>query len=360
LSNCRLRVDAKIGGRLTIIAPFDKLGPMKKIFVLFILLQAALAVFAVGKKDESILHIYSVVNEEETKALAARFTEKTGIKVEYIRAATGELVNRAIAEKNAPQADIFLGGSQSLHVKLDEEGALLSYRPAGSDALPANVKAADGGWTGFCLLTLGIGINTNRFAEKFPGKKLPATWDDLNDAAYKGELVFTDPTASATGYLFLQSQLNRLGEAGGFAYFKKLYPLAGQLPGSGNAPPKFVSTGEYTLGVAYVHALEIYSAQGYPITIVVPPETPGEVDAVAILKNTANEAAAKKFADFMFTVEAAEIFTKLSHTISVVPGVKPNEGGISFSDLKLAPYDSDKAGRDRDRILVEWQAKVLN
>jgi iron(III) transport system substrate-binding protein len=301
--------------------------------------------------------VYSVVNENETKALTELFTKQTGIKVSYFRAATGEIINRVIAEKNAPQADVLLGGAESLHISAANTGALDSYISKAA-AVPGYTHAKDGSWTGFCVLTLGIGVNSRRFSEKFPGKALPQTWDDLADPSYKGELIFTDPVASSTGYLFLQSQLQGRGEEAGWDYFKRLTPLAAQLPSSGGAPPRLIGAGEYALCVAYIHAMQLYVSQGFPVSIIAPPKTVGEIDAVSIIKGGPNTSNARKFVDFMLSKEAQELFTSLSHTIPVNPEVKQLEGSISVDKLDLLNYDSEKAGVQRDAVLARWQREI--
>ena len=73
---------------------------MKKNRILFTAM--AIVAFSIlflscGKKSE--LRIYSIIHDEETLALTELFTKKTGIPVSYLRATTGELVNRVIAEK---------------------------------------------------------------------------------------------------------------------------------------------------------------------------------------------------------------------------------------------------------------------
>src|SRR5690606_42098902 len=101
----------------------------------------------------------------------------------------------------------------------------------------------DGYWTGFYLAALGIGVNEERYRQLFGAKPLPATWDDLLDTAYEGEIVITDPTASSTAYLFVQNQLQRLGWDEGWAYLERLAPLVGQFLPSGCAPPQLVGAG---------------------------------------------------------------------------------------------------------------------
>ena len=67
---------------------------MKKILTLFI----SMLLFAGCSKTEKVqeLKIYSIIHEEETQALTDLFTQKTGIPVTFLRASTGELVNRVI------------------------------------------------------------------------------------------------------------------------------------------------------------------------------------------------------------------------------------------------------------------------
>jgi iron(III) transport system substrate-binding protein len=304
------------------------------------------------------LLVYSVINEDATKALLELFSQKTGITTDYLRAATGEIVNRVIAEKGSPQADVFLGGAESLHISAAHQAALEPYTPAVVPGIPAYTRASDGTWTGFCVLTLGIGINETRFKEKFPGKSYPATWDDLNDPLYKGELVFNDPGASSTGYLFLQSQLQRLGEERGWAFLKSLAGLAGQFPSSGSAPPRLIGTGEYSICVAYVHAMQTYIAQGFPVKIIAPPKTVGEIDAVSVIRGGPNAANAKKFVDFMLSVEAQELFLSFSPAIPVNPQAKQAPGSIEIDSLDLLDYDSEKAGSQRDAALERWQRET--
>ena len=80
---------------------------MKKIYTTMILISIITIFSGCNKKtNQQELQVYSIIHEEETIALTKLFTEKTGIPVTFLRASTGELVNRVIAEKNNPQADI--------------------------------------------------------------------------------------------------------------------------------------------------------------------------------------------------------------------------------------------------------------
>ena len=326
---------------------------MKK--MIFAVALIATLVLAAGCSDKKeTLHIYSIIHEEETKALTDLFTEKTGIPVEFLRASTGELVNRVISEKDDPQADILLGGATNYHIQLNKADALEPYESPLAKNVPSYAKSADNTYTGFCVLTLGIGINKGRFAEKFPGKKIPATWDDLLDQDFKGEIVLTNPQASSTAYLFVQNQLQRLGMDRGWDYLSALAPLVGQFPDSGSAPAKLLGTGEYSLGVSYLHMMAKYKDQGFDVDYVAPPKSVGDVDCIAITKNAPHMEEAKKFVDFILSAEAQEILSGLNYTIPTNPGAKLKEGSITLDKIDLIDYDSKAAAEQKKDVLSRW------
>jgi len=304
------------------------------------------------------VRVYAVINEDDVRLLADMFTAETGIRVSYLRASTGELVSRVIAEAGAPQADVLLGGPSAQHIAIEETGALAVYHPEAAAALPAYAVSPEGYWTGFYLTALGIGVNLDRFHQLFPDTPLPATWDDLLNPVFKGEIVMTDPVSSSTAYLFLQDQLQRLGWEAGWAYLEKLAPLVGQFPASGGAPPQLVGTGEYALGVAYVHALIRYRHDGFPITTIVPPGTAGEVGAVSIIRGGPNPDNARRFVDFVLSAKAEEAFAAQSFTTPLNPDAPLPEGSTSFADYDYIDYDAELAGEQRDEVLLRWQQVV--
>lgn len=331
---------------------------MKKLLFTVATLAASLTFFGCEKNQSLELRVYSIIHDEETEALTKLFTDKTGIPVSYLRATTGELVNRVITEKNDPQADILLGGASSYHIQADKEGALESYASPLAKNLPSYAVASDNTWTGFCVLTLGIGVNSKRFAEKFPGTPLPKTWEDLLNPAFKGEIVLNNPAASSTGYIFVQNQLQRLGDEKGWEYLLALTKNVGQFPDSGSAPAKLLGTGEYALGVSYLHALAKYNAQGFSVKPIAPPQSAGDVDCVSIMKNTKNLSAAKKFVDFILSVEAQELMSEFTFTAPVNPEAKAVSGSIAISDIDLIDYDVQKASSEKAVVLDRWVKEV--
>src|SRR5574341_1423988 len=73
--------------------------------------------------------IYAAQDEKTTNEMTRMFTEETKIGTEVIRvAAAGTLATRIRAEKAAPKADVFMGGSVEFHEPLATDGLVLPYR----------------------------------------------------------------------------------------------------------------------------------------------------------------------------------------------------------------------------------------
>ena len=326
------------------------------VFFLFITIFSF--TFFACKDSQKELKIYSIIHDEETKILCEEFTKKTGIPVSYIRATTGEIINKVIAEKNNPQADVLLGGASNYHIQADKENALEVYESQVSKDFPSYAISPNKTWTGFCILALGIGVNEERFTKKFPNKEYPKTWDDLLDSDFDNEIVMTNPMASSTAYLFVQNQLQRLSWDEGWNYLESLSQLVGQFPDSGSAPPKLIGTGEYSVGIAYLHALAKYKSQGFDIKVIAPPRTVGDVDCVAVLKNAKNMEEAKLFVDFILSKEAQEIMSAIDFTTPTNPLANPPKEAIKITDTDLIDYDSNLAAKQKEEVLEKWSQIV--
>lgn len=324
------------------------------------LLALAVALVAVSGSvtAQGSLLVYAVVNQDDAELLTGVFRERTGVDVRFVRGSTGELVTRVIAEQGSPQADVLLGGASSLHIAIKDAGASAPYVSPATAALADGTFDPDGYWSGFYLTALGIGVNQERFAQRFGDAAVPTTWEDLLDPRFAGEIVMTDPVASSTAYLFVQLQLQRLGEEAGWAYLETLAPLVGQFPSSGGAPPQLVGTGEYALGVAFVHALARYRAQGFPVDLIVPPGTVGELGAVSIIAGGPNPENARRFVDFVLSAEAQQAFVEQSLTTALHPDVIAPDAAVALAAFELIDYDPERAADQRDAVLRRWQRVV--
>src|SRR5437867_6466330 len=164
---------------------------------------AASATASPAPKATGRISIYSALNESTNNQLFAAFTKATGVEVSALPlAAAGDLQTKITAEKNNPQADIFVGGSSEFHDPLGKQGLLEAYQSPNAKDVQAQFKEASGLWTGWYTGIFGFISNTDRLNKEVGGKK-PATWDDLLDPAWSKRLILPDPIKTRGGDSFI-------------------------------------------------------------------------------------------------------------------------------------------------------------
>ncbi len=336
--------------------------------------------------------VYSALNESTNNAFVEAFKKATpGIDVELLPlAAAGELQTRIRAEKDSPKADVFIGGSSEFHSPLGTEGLLVPYKSPNAANVGADFKDPDGLWTGWYIGIFGFVFNTDRFSKDIPGAKKPATWDDLLDPVWKGNLILPDPLKTGGGYIFIATQIFRYYAAANMSattaatmaataaataaaddpakyadaedkameFMKQLHANIGQYAGTAPQAIQLVGDGQFIGAPNWSHDILTAKTRGQPIDLIVPEQTGFEVGAVSIVKGGPNTEAAKAFVDWVLTKEAGELNVKLSNRLSVLPDVPPAPGAPTLEQVKLVPYDRVWATTNKDRILKKWQAAI--
>src|SRR5438128_8790776 len=172
--------------------------------------------------------VYSALDTPVTNAVLQAFEQASGLRTEALTlAAAGTLATRIRVEKARPQADIFLGGSIDFHAPLANDGLLDAYlSPRLAEAkLAREFYNADGYWYGWYIGALAIMYNRDRFEREMTaqGVKPPAAWDDLLNPAFKGQVVLPSPVTTGGGFIFMATQIFRLGsEDRAFDWLKRL------------------------------------------------------------------------------------------------------------------------------------------
>lgn len=97
--------------------------------------------------------VYSSVDEVFARPIARRFEKETGIKVRLVpdteeTKSTG-LLNRLIAEKQRPVADVFWSGDPVRAAILKSRGVSAPYQSPEAEGLPERFSDAAHHWTGF-------------------------------------------------------------------------------------------------------------------------------------------------------------------------------------------------------------------
>jgi iron(III) transport system substrate-binding protein len=303
-----------------------------------------------------MVRLYAALDDQTLDALAKAFKDKTGIAVEYVPLAAGQITARVRAERGAPQADVFIGGSVETHDPLGREGLLLQFRSPEAKNIPSRYLDPDGYWHGWYLGILGIVLNSERFGRELApkGVQKPTTWDDLLDPAWKGHVVSANPTTAGGGYIFLVNQIFRVGEDRAWQYLGALHKNVARYTPTATEPIGLVAAGQAIAGIAWAHDILGSKKRGDPVELIVPLDTGFEIGAVSIIKGGANPDESRAFVDFVLGKEAGRVNVENGLRLSVRADVSPPPGGVILENVRLVQYYRRWAMQNRDRLLGQW------
>src|SRR3989339_589871 len=157
-------------------------------------MSVCLAILLVsGFKENSAkqeLIVYTSLDKVFSEPVLKLFEQETSIKVKAVydseATKTTGLVNRLIAEKDNPQADVFWNSETGRTIVLKKKGVLASYKSPSAEDIPNTFKDPQGYWTGFGARCRVLIYNKNLLE----GKELPKSIFELTDPAWKGKVSF--------------------------------------------------------------------------------------------------------------------------------------------------------------------------
>jgi 2-aminoethylphosphonate transport system substrate-binding protein len=256
------------------------------------------------------------------------FTKATGIKVQYIEAGSGGVVDRLAKEKSNTQADVLVTLPPFMQ-KAAADGLLQPYMPAGADKVAPSDKDPKG-------LYLALVNNYPDFIYNDSIlKTAPASYDELLDPKFKSKLQYSTPGQAGDGTAVMLQAFHAFGsEEAGLAYLKKLQ--------ENNLGPS-ASTGKLT---ALVNKGELYVANGDMqmnlaqmkdnpnIKIFFPAGPDGKKTAftlpyyIGLVSNAPDADNGKKLIDFLISEAAQKTVSSVALGIPVRTDVHPDDAGF--------------------------------
>ena len=281
------------------------------------------------------------------------FTEKTGIKVEYVEISTGKALAQMQAENGNTTADIWFGGGVDSYISAAELGYLEQYESPEAEAIDAGYRDKDGYWTGLALVPAGFLVNNDVLKEK--GLEAPKTWEDLADPKYKDEIIMASPAISGTQYAILNGTLQAWGEEKGWEIWTAINDNVDFYAKGGGEPGPKVCAGEYGIGILAMTGGTFALEKEYPVTAVYPEDMiPWTPAPIAIFKNSENKDAAKVFVDYYLSKEGQEALREADARVMARGDVDvPSEIG-TVDTTKLIKQDVLLFGSERESLLEKW------
>ncbi len=265
------------------------------------------------QRAESDVVVYSALDEEFAAPILDAFERTTDQETSVIRkfdvesTKTVGLVNRIIAEKEAPICDLFWNNEIMHTVRLQKLGLLEQRSWKVEAGWPTDMIASDGSWCGFAARARVLLVNTELIKDP---SDYPNSVSDLANKKWKDQCAMARPLfgTTATHFAVLREIQGRE------ATLKQLTEIRDNaVILSGNKQvAQAVSAGTVAWGLTDTDDAVIERDLGRSVAIVYPDQSsdqPGTLripNTVAVLKNAPHSVAAGLLADYLVRPETED------------------------------------------------------
>jgi iron(III) transport system substrate-binding protein len=311
--------------------------------------------------------VYTSVDDVFARPIAERFEGETGITVRLVpdteeTKSTG-LLNRLIAERKRPQADVFWSGDPVRAAILKAKGVAASYRPPEAQGLPEQFSDAEGYWTGFSARARVLIYNRILIPE---GQE-PKSVMDLLDERFKGQACIANPLFGTTS-MHAAALFAVLGDDKAKEFFEGFTANGGRILSSNGEVRRRVAAGEFAVGITDTDDYNVARIEGQPVGIVFPDgDGMGTLvipNCVVLIAGGPNPKAAKQFINFLVTPEIEQALAESEAAqMPVRPGVPVPEGVLPLGRLNPMRVDYTELAAITERIsksyLKQWVDRDL-
>jgi len=266
---------------------------------------------AEGKKEGKVV-IYGSMETDIFDGIQQGFEKKTGIKVDYWRAAGATVLERASTERKANKVgyDLVLNNAGPMEILLSE-GALAKYDSPMATNFPAEFQHPQ---LGPSYRTSIVGIVYNKTI--ISPDKAPRSLEDLLKPEFRGKLAFPDPTRGAVAVMWPMSLYKLMGKDRADKYLRDLGAtkpviVEGVLPAA-----ERVSSGETPIAITYLKYVINFGRKGAPLDYVRQEKMLGHAHAIAMSSRAARPNAAKAFLDYFYSDESLRVMAKFGEFVT--------------------------------------------
>ena len=261
-----------------------------------------------GTASEEVV-VYTSVDDVFARPVAEDFEQAAGIVVRLVpdteeTKSTG-LVNRLIAERERPRADVFWSGDPVRAALLKRQGITASYTSPNAHGLPTQYSDPEGHWTGFSARARVLIYNR----ALVPDGEEPLSIMDLLEPRFQGQACIANPLFGTTS-MHAAALFEALGDERARGFFEQLIENGGRIVSSNGEVRRRVAAGDCALGLTDTDDANVALQEGKPVGVVYPDqETIGTLitpNAVVLIEGGPNPAAARRFIDHLLSPETEQ------------------------------------------------------
>lgn len=314
----------------------------------------------VSDELEGSLTIYTPMSADQANAYLRLFRGQYPlVDVNLVALSSAGTLDRLLAEKEDPQADVVWGLSATMMNLLEWHDVLQPYGPEGLERVFLQFRDSNipPYWVGFGAWMSTFCVNNEKLETS--GLPKPDSWQSLFDPVYEGQIAMPRPDESGTGYMIVEAVLEIFGEVNGWENLDALHNNVKAYTESSTDACEMAANGEVAIGIAYDIIPINLTASGKPVEAVFAAEGVGwDIEANGLVAKSEIKETARIFLDWAISEETMEIYGE-SRTLLGIPleGHRPPPG-LPEEPLAVL-YDKDFvwASANRARIITEWLAR---
>ena len=312
-----------------------------------------------GQKDSNEVVVYVSEDQVFSEPILKDFEADTGIRVMAVfdteeTKSTG-VMNRLIAEKGNPQADVYWANEPIRAIVLKQKGISEKYYSPSSDGIPDSFKDPQGYWTGFSARARVLVVNAEEEA--------PSSILAYIDEKWKNKGVVANPlfgtTTSWVASLFTIWDEDKAGN-----FMEKMKQNGTKMSTSNGESTMLVANKEFVFSLVDSDDATNAIRDGKPVHQIYPDQEEGGLgclvlpNAAVLIKGGPNPENGRKFIDYVLSSQTEH---KLAFAdcaqIPLHEGVETPDDVIEIEELRTMPVDFEVVATKLQRIqpyLKEW------
>ncbi len=332
---------------------------MKKIIAVLMVAILALSITGCRGEEEKVVNIYTDRHYDTDQELYDKFTEKTGIIVNVVKAGSDELLERLSTEGEDTEADLLVTSDVGRLYRAGEMGIIKAFE---SDVVEANVpehlRSINNLWT---ALTVRARVITYALDRVDPSEL--STYEALTEPEWAGR-VLVRSSENIYNQSLMASFIALNGEAAAKEWAAGVVKNMARAPeGNDRDQMKAVVAGEGDVAIVntYYVGKMLNSSDDYEIEVgeqigVFFPnqDTNGthiNISGAALTKHSVNTEAAIQLLEFLTGEEAQNDYASANYEYPVNEAVEPSDLLKRFGEFKIQDIDLSLLGEYNDEAV---------
>ncbi|MDR7485258.1 MAG: ABC transporter substrate-binding protein [Armatimonadota bacterium] len=273
------------------------------------------------------------------------------IKLEILRSGSTEIEKRLFAEieTGGIRADLLWLADAPIFITLRDRGHLLPYRSPEAQHIPAHLRDPRDHFVAGRLINMIMAVNTTLI----PTHAAPRRWADF--PRYGKTAAMPNPFFSGSVFVTIATFVRQYG----WAWFERARRENIQVLRGNSEVARALAGREVGVGMTLDFIVYGYIRDGAPLAIIWPEEGAVSVPSpVAITRASRNPEAARRFVDYVLSVEGQR-FLATQGVVPVRADVEPPRGQPRASEIKALPIPFEWAAANAAEIRSRFEAIML-